>query len=184
MNIKIILILVSLNTLHARFQVRQMKTFLISTLSGIFLNSVECHALGRLEDVYRIKVIINPDSFLLFLLCISNFLLFQDYIESTLVDVETTPETKSFEKIDNLLVNFNMKYRLELLLQETPQDKKLCSSERISKLNNDMYTLVEYFSVSNGEKYIDLIFNFNIYHYHHYHYHYPYPHKSSSPSSL
>ena len=75
------------------------------------------------------------------------------------MEVETIPETKSFEKIDNLLFNFNMKYRLELLLQETPQDKKICSSERISKLNNDMYTLVEYFSVSNGEKYIDFIFN-------------------------
>ena len=77
----------------------------------------------------------------------------ETYLKTTLSDLDQTSDVVSLRQVDNLLTNFNLNYRIQTLMQETPDEYLACATEKSRLLRQDMYTTVEYFSVSNSERY-------------------------------
>ena len=79
-----------------------------------------------------------------------NLLKIRGYVSSTMSDVDANVNSKqSFNEIDNLVKNFDIRTRLNQVVMTTPGEYQMCARNSASKVNDDMYTLVEYYSVSN-----------------------------------
>jgi hypothetical protein len=45
---------------------------------------------------------------------------------------------QSFKEIDNIVNRYKLRYRLQLLLSDTPASNKICATGRIDKINEDL----------------------------------------------
>ena len=76
----------------------------------------------------------------------------QDSLEYITSGLDQNSPIISFKEIDNLIKNFNIRYRLEYILSQTPEESRICADNYVNELNYDIYTLVEYYSISNAER--------------------------------
>jgi len=74
------------------------------------------------------------------------------FLSSVVKDIDNSPEKYNFELVDKLLNQYNVNYRLQVLLNESPESSISCARASSNAFKYDLYTIVEYFSVSNGER--------------------------------
>jgi hypothetical protein len=78
--------------------------------------------------------------------------LVQDYLEYTLRTIDDVSDKKSFEQVDDLLKKFKIQRKIDILIARTPDAFQSCARSRVNPINDELYTIVEYFSISNQEK--------------------------------
>ena len=79
-----------------------------------------------------------------------NLLKIREYVSTTFSNVDADTNNKqAFDEIDSLVKNFDIKNRLKQVVLTSPGEYQMCARSGASKINEDIYTLVEYYSVSN-----------------------------------
>jgi hypothetical protein len=74
------------------------------------------------------------------------------FVQSTSAEIERSSDLETFKQVDKLLKQYNVNYRLQVVLNDTPEQYIRCARTRANAFKDDIYTIVEYFSVSNAER--------------------------------
>lgn len=74
------------------------------------------------------------------------------FVQSTSAEIDRLSDLETFKQVDKLLKQYNMNYRLQVVLNDTPESYISCARTRTNAFKDDIYTIVEYFSVSNAER--------------------------------
>ena len=78
-----------------------------------------------------------------------NILKLREYVSTIKTNADANESKQTIDEIDNLVKNFDIQSRLSQVVMTTPGEYQMCARNSAAKVNDDINTLVEYYSVSN-----------------------------------